>query len=328
MIVRILTILFFFAVVAAIVFWLISGGWAATERAAGSLTNPIDLILYNGTSTGSFITLPWQPTSPTRGPDISALAAQGDEQVAAESQNAANAQTVQPPQTETFGNPSPYAGEVMLSGNGATAADPANQYVEIEASESNTSPIDIAGWSLQSAASGEQVYLPEAASIFVEGIVNTVDPVYLDPGGSAIITTGITPVGTSFRENMCTGYLEQLQTFTPELTNNCPNPSEALPETPGNLQTYGSTCFEYLNNLAQCYFPGNSLPSDLTPACQAFVENTMSYDGCVNSYQNSKSFASPVWRLYLNMSTDLWNSGHDVLRLLDNEGRVVDVLTY
>jgi hypothetical protein len=324
MIARILTVLFFFILICAIAFWLISGGWATITRTASILVNPASIV-GNGTSTGLF-QLPWQPTSLTRGPDISQLAIQADAQIAGDS--SAQDQTNVPAQSQTFGNPSPYAGEITISEGGATASGIAAQYVELDASGNNSGPVDISGWSLQSVVTGAREPLPEAAPIFIAGIVNTVDPVELAPGDSAIVASGVTPVGTSFRENICSGYLEQLQTFTPELPNNCPTPASALPETSENLRVYGSACFDYLGNLPSCYFPGNSLPASLSSACASFVENTMSYNGCVNEYRNSVSFASPVWRLYLNMNARLWNSDHDIIRLLDSEGRTVDVLTY
>jgi len=329
MIRRVLTVTFVLIIIALVIFWIVTGGIGRAMRTGEFFTDPIAVIFGTGTTTGTLITLPWQQAAP-RGPDISGYATQADEEQQASSgaPNQQQSTAPAPSQAATFGNPSPYVGQVTISNNDAAQSNPAYQYIEVQASAANTSPVTISGWSLQSEVSGSRAYIPEAASVFVTGTVNTVGPVYLKAGDSAIITTGTTPVGTSFRENICSGYLAQVQSFSPGLSTSCPDPSQALPETAQNLQTYGSSCFDYLSSLAQCDLPGSNLPSDLSPACQAFVANTFSYNGCVNTYENTPSFALPVWRLYLNMRAGLWDNTHDIIRLLDDQGRTVDVLTY
>jgi hypothetical protein len=326
MIKRVLIVTFIFIILALFVFWIVTGGIGAAMRAGANFTNPVGLIFGSGTSTGTFIQLPWQPAAPPRGPDISGYADQANTDIQSLQNGGASDTTAA--QAATFGNPSPYVGQITIIDNAATESDPEREYIEIQASENNSAPITITGWSLQSAVSGLRAPIPEAAPVFVLGIVNTVGPVYLDPGDSAIITTGMTPVGTSFRENICSGYLGQLQTFTPALSASCPDPSQALPETAENLRTYGGSCLDYLQNLPQCSFPGTTLPSNLSGACRTYIEDTFSYDGCVNLYRNAPSFARNSWRLFLNMRAELWYNTHDVVRLLDTEGRTVDVLTY
>jgi hypothetical protein len=157
--------------------------------------------------------------------------------------------------------------------------------------------------------------------------VNAVQPISLEPGSSAILTTGISPVGISFRENTCSGYLGELQSFTPELPSECPAPSEALLLNADNLRAYGDTCIDYVQTLSQCHFPA-TVPSNLTPACRSFIANTLSYNGCTQAHRNDPSFALPSWRVYLGLKAEFWYNTHDVIRLLDDQGRVVDVLTY
>ena len=314
-------------IIGLIIFWFLTGGVAAAKRTASTLSNPIGLI-FGENGLGSFIRLPWQSATSTRGPDISEYATQADEYNRASEDESVPAETPTPAsQARSFGNPSPYIGKVVFSGDEATEANPAAEYVQLEASGNNSSPVGLAGWSLQSAVSGTRMYIPQAAPVFIMGIVNNVQGVVLEPGAQAIITTGASPVGTSFRENMCSGYLGELQTFTPELSGDCPSPAEVLPMNADNLRTYGGSCFDYLNSLSQCHFPA-SLPADLSSACRTFVANTMSYNGCTNAYRNKPAFGLPSWRLYIALRTELWANSHDVIRLLDAEGRTVDVLTY
>src|SRR3989344_1589368 len=102
-------------------------------------------------------------------------------------------------------------------------------FIQLPASDINSASVSIAGWSLQSAVSGARAAVPQAAPLFVLGIVNSVQGISLEPGASVVLTTAASPVGTSFRENRCIGYLNELQIFTPELSGSCPTPSEALP---------------------------------------------------------------------------------------------------
>lgn len=325
MIKRVLIVTLVLFLIALFIFWLLTGGWSAATRTARSLANPLELIFGTSTS-GSFIKLPWQPSEPTRGPDI------GDYASEAAARNEASGGEDQLPAsqespTRNLGNPSPYAGKVSIRESSATESDPSNEFVELAASGSNTGPVLLANWSLQSVVSGVRVPLPQAAPAFVMGIVNAVRPISLDPGASVYVTTAASPVGTSFRENICSGYLSELQTFTPELPGECPAPSEMLPMNADTIRTYGASCFDYLDTLSSCHFTSNP-PSGLSPACRSFIANSISYNGCVNTYRASPSFALPSYRAYLALRSELWGNSHDVIRLLDAEGRTVDLLTY
>ena len=326
MIKRVLIITLVVFIILLIIFWFVAGGWAAAARTARSLSNPLEFIF--GTSTSfSFIKLPWQPAEVTRGPDVSGYAGEADALNQASGNDGQDYFERRTPQAQSFDNPSPYIGAVTITEDAATESDPAREFVQLTASSRNTAPIPLGGWSLQSAVSGARAPIPQAAPAFVLGVANAVQPISLEPNASAFITTAASPVGTSFRENICSGYLSEQKTFAPELSSDCPTPSEALPMTADNIRTYGSSCFDYLNSLAQCHFP-TTLPSNLSPACRSFVSNTMSYNGCVNMNRNRPTFALPTFRAYLAFRSELWSNSHDVIRLLDEQGRTVDVLTY
>lgn len=322
MIRRILFILGIVIVLGLIALWLIQGGAASVIQVARNFTNPISL-LSGGSSEGGFFKLPWQPDELTRGPDISGYVDEVNRQI----EQTPPEQSGGTPVT-SLGNPSPYAGSVRLSGSAVWESDPRQEYVELTASYTLSAPVTISGWSLQSALSGVRVYIPEAAPIFNLGTINNVAPVILISGDSAIVTSGASPVGVSFRENECTGYLGEQQAFTPELSQECPAPSEILPQTAENLQKYGGSCFDYVTGLRSCSFPGTSLPSSLSQACKSFITSNLSYNGCVSTSRAQNSFARPTWRLFLNRTSELWNNSHDAIRLLDTQGRTVDVLTY
>ena len=180
---------------------------------------------------------------------------------------------------------------------------------------------------MQSALTGVRAFFPRGADLFFVGAVNAQQDIYLDPEGSAVISSGPSPVGTSFRENVCTGYLDGLQTFRPALSRDCPAPADSLPLTADNLRTYGDACFDFVRELPLCTLP-LSAPSSVSPACRIFLANNLSYNGCVQNYRYKTGFQRGAWRIYLNAGGELWRNSHDVIRLLDAEGRTVDVLTY
>lgn len=327
MIRRILLILFIFMVIALIALWLITGGASAVVRATKNFVNPIN-IFTGGDTSGSFIRLPWQIDAP-RGPDISSLASGYDDQSAQTPEEYAaayeklNAQAIE---LQTFGDPSSYVGKVSLRGSAVREGDVSQEYVELSAS--GNASINITGWSLQSAVSGLRIFIPPAASPFILGTLNLSEPVYLKPKETAIVISGPSPLGTSFKENMCSGYLNELQSFTPELSSACPVPSDSLVETPDSLRIYGTACFDYVQNIPQCHFPGTVYPSNVSAPCRTFLANTFSYNGCVQANRYHPSFEKSTWRIYLNSRTELWDNTHDIIRLMDAQGRTVDVFTY
>ena len=315
-------------VIALLIFWLVTGGWAAVARTAHSLSNPIELIFGTSTSPGSFMRLPWQPTEITRGPDIGEYASEAARRNQASGDEDQSAPAHTPAQSpRSFGTPSPYSGKVTIEESAVTESDPAKEFIRLTASENNSGPILITNWILQSSVSRLRAPIPQAAPVFILGVVNKVQPIYLEPGASVFVTTAASPVGTSFRENTCVGYLSELQAFTPEISSECPTPSETLPMTADNLRTYGSSCFDYLNSLPQCHFP-TTLPSDLSSACRSFISTSMSYNSCVSTYRARPEFAHDTFRAYLAFRSELWGNSHDVIQLLDDQGRTVDVLTY
>lgn len=332
MIRRVLIILIIFMVIALAALWLITGGVGRISRAAHSLGNPINLIVGNGTDTSYSIHLPWQPTELNLGEDISKYGTsdgQSTSLTAEQIQNQTDDLQKQINDAKNFGTPSPYKDKVQISDrespDGSTALQ---EYIVVQASSGNTGPVLLSGWSLQSVLTGKRVPLPPASSVFVLGVVNPVTSVSLNPGQSAVVSTGASPVGVSFRENMCSGYLTQFQNFSPDIEQSCPDPKNTLSETPENLQRYGAACFTYIESVDSCRFPGSILPSNLSAACKAFITTAYTYNGCVNTYQFRTDFRKNSWRLFLGSSAPLWNNDHDIIRLLDGEGRTVDVLKY
>lgn len=297
-----------------VLFWFLGGGIGKIVSAARSFHFLTFSDLLTSTSTLSNFQLPWQPAMPTV--DVIPVGELGDYGELGESAPHAS-----------FANASAYANQVAIIEGAARTQTASGQYVELRAEPSLTAPIRISGWSLESALSGVRAYIPQATNTFLQSRINPVVDVVLPPSGSAVVLTGISPVGVSFRENKCTGYLGTLQPFVPPLRQACPAPLSEIPRTSENVTKYGASCFDYLASLAPCTFPVSPPPS-LTAACLSTIQNRLSYSGCVSAYGGSTSFAQNSWRLFLAQGEPVWDGEHDVIRLLDSEGRVVSILSY
>jgi hypothetical protein len=76
--------------------------------------------------------------------------------------------------------------------------------------------VSITGWSLEI---GERRFtLGGASSIPKHGAINDESPIVLSDRASIIVSSGESPIGVSFRENMCTPFFGKYQGFEPQLT--------------------------------------------------------------------------------------------------------------
>ncbi|MEN9561467.1 MAG: hypothetical protein RIQ56_740 [Candidatus Parcubacteria bacterium] len=323
------TILIWLFVAIVLIFfivWALSGGIGRAISAGKGLLSPSSF--FTGNASGTTFTLPWQQyvePAPIEVDMNSDFDNTGNANINdLENQYAQLKDEAE--RVKLFGTPSPHAGKVLFSGNDATSPAVNEEFVAIQ--NMSDTPLALSGWSIQSAYTGVRVPLPNAAAPLITGTVNALQPITLAPEESLVALTGASPVGVSFHVNMCSGYLQQFQKFTPLLYEQCPDPGEAMRVTPENLQTYGEGCIDFVRSIPRCHFPtGEQIPGSVTAACRSFVGSTFSYNGCVSTHRSNPQFFDG-WRIYFNSQTELWRNGHDVIRLLDETGRTVDVLSY
>lgn len=229
-------------------------------------------------------------------------------------------------------NPSPYRGSVVFSQRYNTIdTDPAYEYIRLSASVTNTQAIDLTGWSIESLVSGTRMRIPPAVLMLKIGTQNDYEPVHLAPGEFAIVRTGRSPIEYSFHTNRCTGYLNQFNTFTPRLPETCPPPNEVLSATVENIKAYGADCVDFFASAKRCTTYVTAMPAELLPVCRDTVARTLNYNTCLRETFEQEGydiFDNGGWYLYLNSPAELWGNEYEALRLLDANGRTVDVLTY
>jgi len=206
---------------------------------------------------------------------------------------------------------------------GARKSNPQKEYIEIYASPNNKVPMNISNWSIEG-TSGEKITIGKSAYLPYLGEVGFQQEILLSPGEKIIVTTGESPVGTSFRANKCIGYLSQMQDFYPSLSRGCPNPAREESIT----ALTDSACVAYVTkNFKPCttYF---NLPAELSSSCRQYIDQKINYNGCVDSHKYDSDFYKPEWRVYLGRSEELWKNRNETVILSDENNKVIDWASY
>jgi len=229
----------------------------------------------------------------------------------------------------SFGSPSMYRDSVTLNHyvSGAGSANQENEYIEIYVAQNAPVPVDISGWTLLSEASGNSAVIPKGTEVPTSGTINAIQDIVLAPGTRAIIISGRSPIGASFRENKCIGYFSTFQKFYPSLPQNCPVPSDELASFYGDKYISDAVCIEYAKKLSRCQV-ALTPPANASGSCQNFVIKYLNYNGCVDAHQNDANFKGGAWRVYLGHTNPMWRSKNELVKLLDATGKTVDAFSY
>jgi hypothetical protein len=208
---------------------------------------------------------------------------------------------------------------------GVRNSDPSEEYLRIVANEYAKGPVSLASTTLRGSATKTDIPLPKAVEFLTLGVTALKTPVSLSPDARALVTSGRSPVGTSFRVNMCTGYLDQFQTYTPALRKECPSPSEEIAKT---ALAGESSCVAFVETLPRCRIYQGKFPADISSACKTFVNEKLNYNTCALAHKTDAGFYKDEWRLFLDQTTELWKKSGEIIRLLDNKGNTIDALSY
>ena len=206
---------------------------------------------------------------------------------------------------------------------GPASSNPNQEYVGLSASGPGT--VSLTGYRLVSSKTHGTATIQGGSEVARAGSINPNNAVILRPGDHVVVITGSSPIGTSFRENSCTGYLGQFQSFYPSLIKNCPLPTSEVTRAYSGGDT--GSCIAFATRVSQCstLVSGSGQSS---PSCMNFLQSTLSYNSCVDAHQQDSGFASPNWRVYLGQGSELWANDHDTITLMDPSGKEVDSFTY
>ncbi|MEX2013408.1 MAG: hypothetical protein WD897_00635 [Parcubacteria group bacterium] len=240
-------------------------------------------------------------------------------------------------------------------GNASYAYQPYEEYITID--NRGRESVDITNWRLKNGKDkraynlgGDLQYFPadtatiNRAAPFVSPTgFNKFQNVILKPGENAIITTG--SIGSrlpykivSFKENICSGFLEDLPEyeFTPQLERNCPRPKNE----PG-MSALDTECRRFIENMSSCHMPEfDTIDSEgnicrncvdsraLSSSCVAFIKNHFNYGSCIANHVNDPDFSGRTWRIFLGKGWEMWAQEYETIELFDQRGRLVDYKNY
>lgn len=225
---------------------------------------------------------------------------------------------------------SPYSGTVTLNQGNVSSIEPEREYLTLRTSSKNTMPVNISDWYLESYVTGERASIPQGDRVMERWRSPTYTDIELRPGENAYLMTGEAPIDVSFRENMCTGYLNTEEEFYPSLMRQCPTPRNELKHF-GNIDLDNDRCYTFIERLSTCTTPDKDLSSrsQIGSACSTFVEKTFNYNDCVRLHSADPYFIRDgYWRIYLDERAELWRPKREIIRLMDENDRVVSVLEY
>ncbi len=223
---------------------------------------------------------------------------------------------------------SPYASSVTLSVGRAKDADASEEYVIIKTSKELKDQILISNWRIESSVTTLGATLGGAAYLPYSGQVNVEAPMSIPAGTTVYVTTGRSPIGTSFRTNLCTGYFGQFQTFEPELREECPAPEDVLADRVSAGFVPNDTCINFVEDIPRCTLTLSEIPVEISGQCRDFILEELTYNACVDQQKDTSNFYKNEWRVFLDRDQELWKQTNERIRLLDENGLVIGVVSY
>ncbi len=181
-----------------------------------------------------------------------------------------------------------------------------------------TGTIDVTGWQIKSNVGDE--FVPQAVNLYDPTGLAAASDIVLKPGDTVSLYSSSAPF--NLRLNECIGYAAHVAKFNPPLPLTCPYINRS------QLQNFSAACQNYLDTLSACQVPNFSSPQipQNDYACMNYLENNFTYRSCFNQHSQDSNFLSnQVW---VWTGSSPVNPYHDVVRLLDKNGLLVDIRTY
>lgn len=217
-------------------------------------------------------------------------------------------------------------GSVRLRAGNLQGTDAESEYLIL--SVSGRESVDVTGWTIMSTSTDKTVTIPRGRKVPHLDGSGQLENIVLAGGEQIILSTGRSPLGGAFKENKCGGYLASTYNFIPSLNSyQCPDPSNELRTYYTADATGYVACKKYLQNVYGCTALRNA-PDNLPSSCTAFMNNRLTYEGCLLGHVNDTNFDGNTWHVYFEKTKKLWSQNHANIYLLDRAGRVVDVYTY
>jgi hypothetical protein len=181
-------------------------------------------------------------------------------------------------------------------------------------------PLSISGWSIENER-GERVELGAGVKKFIPGETPSPLPMAVASNTSLLISFGPSPLGVSFQEHFCSGYLRGTTPLSPPIEAQCP----ILSNNP-KWGALDSTCKNLIESLPRCTVISPEHLGEMTPACELFLRTVPTYASCVREVGDNALL--PRWRIFVGEHTTFIRQEGGVVILRDDRGMVVDTLPY
>lgn len=228
---------------------------------------------------------------------------------------------------------SPYYGKIRMSNiSGIRSTNPNQQYLTLSTSIKKNETVKITGWYMKSEVTGYFAVIGKAALLPYPSQSGIESNVILQQGDRVYLTKGFSPIGISFRTNKCTGYFEQDRIFYPSLSLDCPLPKDERLPTFSSDYDSNDLCLLTIERLPQCSTVDSefirALPDTVPQSCKDYMRNQINYSTCLALHYSDTDFPGNVYRLYFNKFGPLWRPLHDKIDLIDENGLIVDSVSY
>ena len=229
-------------------------------------------------------------------------------------------------------NRSPYYEKIRMSKiSGLNQKSPDKEYLTLTTNLKNGEAVKITGWYLKSEITGYYAVIGQAA-LLPFPFTKTESDVILKNKDKVILTKGFSPIGISFRTNICTGYFEENRTFYPNLQTKCPKAGDENLPTFSTDYDRNEECIKIIERIGRCTTKGNEFVRDLADTvgnfCKTYITTQINYNTCVANHFSDTDFPGQEYRLYLNKFGPLWRVSHDTVNLHDSNGLVVDTISW
>jgi hypothetical protein len=227
---------------------------------------------------------------------------------------------------------SPYYGKIKMSGiSGLNNNNPDREYISLSTNIKKTETLKITGWYLQSNVTGYYTIIGQA-SLLPFPFTKTESDITLQSGDRVYLTKGFSPIGISFRTNKCTGYFEENRTFTPSLPMKCPRPIDEKLPVFSNVYDRNDECLNLIERIPRCTTKDSEfirdLPDTVTSSCKTYMTTQINYNSCIALHFSDTDFPGNEYRIYLGKFGPLWRPKSDKIVLHDQNGLVVDLISY
>lgn len=213
---------------------------------------------------------------------------------------------------------SPYKGKIVISYASGYSNIPEYESITLE-NRTEKEKINITGFVLESSRGGRFI-VPNGYEL--PGLSGDIarDPIVLKPRERAIITAGRQGERLNFRTNLCVGYLSELSSFTPSIYSFCPR------QDTRSLLSLSDRCLRVVESTPHCRKVDQNLLLDSN--CSQYVNQHLSYAGCVNDFRSRSDFFGSEWYIWMQRREEFLRDIRDMVILKDIQEKEVDRYSY